>query len=133
MRALVIILGILGSALLPVLELSKEETSEGRCVGEVKETPYSPAGMVVLVIDDLISRSDSKAEAVASLRRAGCLVRDCLVFLDREQGGSRALVKLGVKLHSIASVSGTLALYKDRDLITGQQLSTILSYLRDSQ
>lgn len=117
----------------PVLELSKEETSGGRRVGELKATRYSPAGMVVLIIDDLISRSDSKAEAVESLRRAGCLVHDCLVFLDREQGGSRALAKMGVKLHAIASVSGTLALYKDQDLITGQQLCTILNYLQDSQ
>ncbi len=118
---------------IPLLELSKEVSANGRKVGELKPTEYSPVGMVVLIIDDLISRSDSKAEAVDSLRRAGCKVTDCLVFLDRQQGGKDGLEKMGVDLHSIVGLSNVLEFYKDSNVITVDQYNIIHSYLKNAQ
>jgi orotate phosphoribosyltransferase len=117
----------------PLFELEKIVEVEGRRMGELKPTPYTPVGMVVLVIDDLISRADSKIEAVESLRRAGCIVNDALVFLDREQGGTAGMQKLGVQLHSIVAVGAVLETYRDMNLITPEQHYIITSYLQHAQ
>ena len=112
-----------------LFELEKIEESGKRHIGKLKPTPCTPAGARVLLLDDLISEATSKVEAVTSLLREGCIVSHCLVFLDREQGGSLGLLKHKVILHSIVGVSNVLEIYKDKELITHEQYGTVRAYL----
>jgi orotate phosphoribosyltransferase len=118
---------------IPILDLSKEVMAGSRRVGELVQSSLSPVGLRVLVLDDLISRSDSKAEAVESLRRAGCKVNDSLVFLDRQQGGRQGLEKMAVDLHSIVNLANVLEFYKDSGVITSDQYTIIQAYLLNAQ
>jgi len=61
-------------------------------------------GDVALVVDDLITRGDSKLEAIAPLEEAGLSVHDVVVLIDREQGGADDLSRRGYKLHARAAL-----------------------------
>lgn len=66
------------------------------------------AGETVLLVDDLITRGDSKLEAIAPLEAAGLVVRDVLVLIDREQGGAEDLARRGYRLHAILHLTQIL-------------------------
>jgi orotate phosphoribosyltransferase len=63
---------------------------------------------VVVLIDDVITDGASKFEAAAPLLEAGLIVRDFVIFLDREQGGADRLRKKGYALHSALKISAAL-------------------------
>jgi len=66
------------------------------------------AGETILLVDDLITRGDSKLEAIAPLEEAGLVVRDVLVLIDREQGGVGDLTRQGYRLHAVLRLSQIL-------------------------
>src|SRR5258708_20705371 len=57
-------------------------------------------GQTVLAIDDVVSRADSKLEAIRVLEANGLVVRDVAVLVDREQGGPQQLAAAGYTLHA---------------------------------
>ncbi len=60
----------------------------------------SDEGSTVLLVDDVITTAASKIEAARLLREAGVNVRDCVVLIDREQGGKEELAKKEIALHA---------------------------------
>lgn len=98
-------------ALAPVQPLSCLQLLKGgRRVTKIVGGKYAP-GDVVLPVDDLINRADTKVEAIEVFRRAGLQVRDVLVLVDREQGGREELEKLGVRLHAEFTIGNMLGIY----------------------
>lgn len=71
------------------------------------EGAFAP-GDVVVLIDDVITDGASKFEAAAPLVAAGLVVRDFVIFLDREQGGAERLAEKGYALHSVLRISTAL-------------------------
>ena len=71
------------------------------------------AGEIVVVLDDLITKGDSKIEALEPLLKAGLVVNDFVVLLDYEKGGTDMLRKKGYRLHSAMTVRELVdSLYK---------------------
>jgi uridine monophosphate synthetase len=66
------------------------------------------AGETVLMVDDLITKGTAKIEALKPLLDEGLVVRDILVLIDREQGGTAELAARGVALHPVLTLSGML-------------------------
>ena len=66
------------------------------------------SGQTVLVIDDLVTRAESKLEAIHVLEAHGLLVRDVAVLVDREQGGADQLGAAGYHLHAAVTLSQLL-------------------------
>ncbi len=60
----------------------------------------SDKGKMAVLIDDLVTRADSKLEAAKTLRDVGVKVKDVVVLIDREQGGASEMKKKKLKLHS---------------------------------
>jgi len=114
---------------LSLVTLKKEEDETGRKIGKVLKTQDLPRGSNVLLLDDLITKADSKREAVDQLRRDGFLVTDILVFLDREQGAEVELKKLGITLHSVVNISFLLKIYEEEHLITPEDVAHIHTYM----
>jgi uridine monophosphate synthetase len=75
--------------------------------GEAINGAYSP-GQTVLVIDDLVTRAESKLEAIRVLEANGLLVRDVAVLVDREQGGAQELAAAGYHLHAAVTLTQLL-------------------------
>ena len=72
-----------------------KEVVEGLTAGE------SLAGKRVLVTDDVATTGGSVIQAIEAARAAGAIVEHALVVVDRQEGGSENLAKLGVKLASV--------------------------------
>jgi orotate phosphoribosyltransferase len=65
-------------------------------------------GATILVIDDLVTRAESKLEAIRVLEANGLRVRDVAVLVDREQGGAEQLAAAGYHLHAAVTLSQLL-------------------------
>ena len=92
------------------------------------EGPFEP-GETALLVDDLITRGDSKLEAIAPLEAAGLTVRDVLVLIDREQGGAEDLARRGYRLHAVLRLTEILDILRQSTHITPAQHSKVLAYL----
>lgn len=88
-------------------------------------------GEVALVIDDLITRADSKLEAIQVLEENGLVVKDVVVVLDREQGGPEQLAEKGYALHAALKIRPALEFYARMGKITQEQLDYVLKYLEN--
>jgi len=113
---------------LSVIRLGKEESPERRQVTKIIAGGWNP-DETVLVVDDLITRADSKLEAIKTLERAGLFVKDVLVFVDREQGGKEELRKAGYRLYSVFPFSALLKLYLEKGKISPDLHKEIKEYL----
>jgi len=91
---------------------------------------YFQPGETALVVDDLITRGDSKLEAIAPLEAAGLTVHDVLVLIDREQGGAEDLARRGYRLHTILRLSDLLDSLRESARITPEQHAQVLRYLK---
>ncbi len=104
----------------------KETKSYG--LGVAIDGDYEP-GQRVLLIDDVISGGESKFEAAQKLEKAGLLVEDVLVIVDREQGGAAALIERGYRPHFVATISQLLARYLQTGAIEETRYQEVMNYL----
>jgi orotate phosphoribosyltransferase len=103
----------------------REAKSHGS--GEAVNGAFTP-GETVLVIDDVVSRADSKLEAIGVLESHGLVVRDVAVLVDREQGGALQLATAGYTLHAVLQLSAMLAYWQDTGAIDGATLEHVRRY-----
>jgi orotate phosphoribosyltransferase len=75
------------------------------------EGPFEQ-GELVCLLEDVVTTGSALAEAVSGLREEGLVVRNAVCVVDREEGGSDALARLGVRL---------CALFRARDLVKVQK------------
>lgn len=64
------------------------------------EGPFEP-GELVCLLEDVVTSGGALAEAVSALRDEGLVVRNAVCVVDREEGGSDALARLGVRLRAL--------------------------------
>ena len=88
--------------------------TKGYGTGNRIEGPYG-AGEVVCLVEDVVTSGGALAEAVAALRDAGLVVRAAVCVVDREEGGSDALARAGVRLRSLYRAGDLLAVRPQAD------------------
>ena len=86
-------------------------------------------GQKVLMIDDMVTKADTKIEGAKALRGAGLIVTDVVVLVDRRQGGAEELTKHNVTLHSVLTFPEMLNFCRDDDLIAEELLTHLKKYL----
>lgn len=96
------------------------------------EGAYSP-GERVLLVDDVISRADSKLEAAALLEAVQIEVRDLMVVVDRQMGGAQMLEKRGYRLHALLTIQEILDTLARLERITKDQHDFISAWLEESR
>jgi orotate phosphoribosyltransferase len=69
-------------------------------------------GELVCLLEDVVTSGGALAEAVSALRKEGLVVRNAVCVVDREEGGSDALARLGVRLRTLFRASELLELRK---------------------
>lgn len=75
------------------------------------EGPFEP-GELVCLLEDVVTSGGALAEAVSALRDEGLVVRNAVCVVDREEGGSDALARLGVRLRPLFRAPELLEMHK---------------------
>jgi orotate phosphoribosyltransferase len=65
-------------------------------------------GDLVCLLEDVVTSGGALGEAVSALRAEGVVVRNAVCVVDREEGGSDALARLGVRLRALFRASDLL-------------------------
>ncbi|MEM1538242.1 MAG: orotate phosphoribosyltransferase [Candidatus Nezhaarchaeales archaeon] len=110
----------------PFLYVREALKHHGR--GRIIEGIIKP-GDKVLVVDDIATTGGSILKAVESLRMSGGSVSDSVVLIDREQGASELLIREGVRLHSVATITEIAKALYDLGLLEKEKLELIVKYI----
>ncbi|MCA9952224.1 MAG: orotate phosphoribosyltransferase [Anaerolineales bacterium] len=86
-------------------------------------------GQTAVVVDDLVTSGDSILEAVAAVKAAGLRVKDAVVLIDREQGGTQAMQEQGYKLHAVMTLRQLLSVLVEQDRITAKMHAKVIKSL----
>jgi orotate phosphoribosyltransferase len=70
------------------------------------------SGELVCLLEDVVTSGGALAEAVSAVREEGLVVRHAVCVVDREEGGSDALARLGVRLTALFRAGELLELRK---------------------
>lgn len=112
----------------PCIELEKYEHNGIRRVASLKgKIPASVRK--VLLIDDLVTKADSKREAIEIFRDNSIEVTDAAVLADREQGGRNELDEWGCTLHSVFTITELFDLYVGAGKISTRLHTDVQKYL----
>jgi orotate phosphoribosyltransferase len=93
------------SSRLPFLIVRKQAKDYGtanRIEGGFEE------GELICLVEDIVTAGGAAAESVEALREAGLVCRHAVCVVDREEGGSDALARLGVRLQPLFRASDLL-------------------------
>jgi uridine monophosphate synthetase len=91
----------------------------------------SDRGKVALLVDDLVTRADSKLKAAKVLMDNGLVVNDVVVLVDRGQGGKEELQQNGLALHSAMNMDQLMDYYTRVGQISLQERTKIDQGLQD--
>jgi orotate phosphoribosyltransferase len=85
---------------------TKEYGTEKRIEGSFE------AGELVCLVEDVVTSGGALGEAVSALREERLVVRNAVCVVDREEGGSDALARLGVRLRPLFRAGELLEMRK---------------------
>jgi orotate phosphoribosyltransferase len=101
---------------------SEEPVIEGRVI----------PGQTVLIIDDLMTGGTSILNTARALEKAGMVVRDAIVLIDREQGGVEQLEEYGYRVMPILRLRTMLTYFRESGLISEEQYQKTVDYLKET-
>lgn len=115
-----------------LLKMAKDDLGDGmRRIGDIYEGKYAPGDQVILV-DDLVTKADTKLEAIEKAEDKGLVVIAVVVLVDREQGGVQELRRAGYRVLYAFGLSSLLEVYAKRGLISQDQADKVMEYVRSS-
>ena len=91
------------------------------------------SGQTAVLVDDLITKGESKIGPAELLKRNGVSIRDVVVLVDREQGGTQDLASQGYRLHSAFTVSNLLRYYLRSGRIDQRKYDESRSYIANNR
>jgi len=111
-----------------LLKLGKEILPDGkRCISKLLEGEYAE-GDAALMVDDLITRGDSKLEGMRTLMGKGLDITGLAVLVDREQGGADKIMSAGFQFVAVYTLTELMRIYKNAGKISEEQLWSCLGY-----
>lgn len=90
----------------------------------------NPGNQKVLMVDDLITGAHSKLDVRAPLLQLGVAVDDCIVFLDREQGGCTEMAHNRCAVTAVTTITYMINRYVRHRKIPAETGDLILRYIR---
>lgn len=84
----------------------------------------------VLIIDDLITSKTMKSRVIHVLKEANYRIAGVGIYMDREEGGAKALAQEGVRCAAAMTTTKALKYYVDSGRITASDAEIIDKYRR---
>ncbi|HEY4499140.1 MAG TPA: orotidine-5'-phosphate decarboxylase [Candidatus Paceibacterota bacterium] len=113
----------------PHLRIEKTETDGGRKITSHILDSFEK-GKRVLLVDDLVTKADTKREAIQSVEANGLEVVATVVLYDREQGGLKELNDSGRKVVAMARLGETLDFFVQSKKIKPEKKDEVLAYIK---
>jgi uridine monophosphate synthetase len=104
----------------------KEHGTKSSIEGEFK------VGDRVLLVDDLVTKGDSKIEAIEQVEGAGLKVDKLIVLVDREQGGVKFVEDKGYKLEAAFTISELMDSLLELGKISKDEHSKIIDFVKNN-
>lgn len=114
------------------LRLGRKKHGSFRRVGKVIFGEFDEGDSAV-VIDDVVTYGQSKAETLAELELQGIRVAGFAVVIDREQGGRRILERQGYEFVAVFTIGELMEFYVAEGNITPDQAEEVMSYVARNQ
>jgi len=89
-------------------------------------------GDSVILIDDLITKGDSKIEAIEQVESAGLIVKKLIVLVDREQGGMKLVEDAGHTIEAAFTITALMNTLLQIDKISSEQHEQILEFVQNN-
>jgi orotate phosphoribosyltransferase len=89
-------------------------------------------GDKVVLIDDLITKGDSKLEAIAQIEGAGLQIEKFLVLIDREQGGIEMIREKGYDIQAAFTITSLMNTLHEQDKISGPEYDTVMNFIKSN-
>ena len=84
------------------------------------------------MLDDLITKGDSKLEAIAQIEQAGLALEKFIVLIDREQGGLDAIRSAGYAIEAAMTITVLLDILLADGSISKEQHNEMLEFVRSN-
>lgn len=104
----------------------KEHGTKSSVEGDFNE------GDRVILLDDLITKGDSKLEAIKQVEAAGLIVDKLVILIDREQGGCELIRDAGYTIESVFTVSELMGQLLDLGKIDQKQFDEAIAFVRNN-
>lgn len=115
-----------------IIRLKKEDDNDGsRKIVPLPGFEYKK-GERVLLVDDLVTKADTKLEAIRAIESQGAIVVGIIVLIDRQQGGQEALAEAGYKLLASMTVSNLFEFYLQEKMIGFQKYWESVEYIANN-
>jgi len=114
-----------------IIKLGKKIRKDKRRIVPSPDFAYQK-GENVLVIDDLVTKADSKIEAIKAIESKGSIVKNLVVLVDRQQGGQAQLREAGYNLVSCFTMMNLINYYKSTGRISGQKHLECINYIENN-
>ncbi len=112
----------------PWIYMRKEGLAKGYGLKKSIEGEYKQ-GDVIVVIDDLITKGDSKLEVIGPFKDNGLTIKDFVVLIDYEKGGSALLREKGYSLHAFITMREVVEIMKSEGRIDEAKYKQCLDFL----
>ena len=116
---------------LPCIVVRKEEKAYG-VTGRIAGAEVVK-GDHILFFDDVLSEGLSKKEGIKPLEDLGGKVEHLMIVVDREQGGSENLEKLGISVHALAKITELVKCLLEQGKVSKTQAEAVVEYVMRSQ
>lgn len=90
------------------------------------------SGDRVVLVDDLITKGDSKLEAITQVEAAGLVIEKFIVLVDREQGGLDIIRKEGYTIEAAFGITTLIESLFNQGKITQEQHDTVLAFIKNN-
>jgi uridine monophosphate synthetase len=86
----------------------------------------------VILVDDLITKGDSKLEAITQVEAAGLVIDKFIVLVDREQGGLDMIRAAGYTIEAAFGITTLIESLYAQKKIDQQQHDTVLDFIKNN-
>jgi orotate phosphoribosyltransferase len=114
-----------------IIRLAKEEKDGLRKIVPLPGFEYRK-GERVLLVDDLVTKADTKLEAIKAVESQGAIVVGVVVLVDRQQGGKDELEKAGYKLLASLTVRDLFDFYFQEEMIPFAKYREAMDYVSNN-
>lgn len=90
-------------------------------------------GKTLLIVDDVITKGESKFRAFTVAEKLGYKVIGLIVLVDRGEGGKEIIEQAGYQFYAPLTLKGLLNYYLGKKSITKKQYDEVIEYIKQSQ